>query len=272
MCQYSEQSDIINCSTSLTWIWEYLEKHYNIESRGSHILDVAAINPKSDQKPIVFYKQFRAGFANNLRKRGDIITYKGGKKLPEDEAISPTFECAIMMWALEKLDPRLPAKVKKDFGFRMEGDISLIDLQTAVFQAVPGMIDELDDNTDTKAAHVSTEEPEASLCAFGPRGSRGTGSYRGRGTRGGGRPYRSPFNPRGQNGRADTNKICRVCRLAGKTEAVYRSHDIGSCFFFTKQDQTDLMAGLNSLQVDTVDTGADSPYYDLESEEQQATD
>jgi hypothetical protein len=49
-----------------------------------------------------------------------------------------------MMWALEKLDAILTSKVQKDFGFRMEGDTPPIDLQTAIFQAVPDMIQELD--------------------------------------------------------------------------------------------------------------------------------
>ena len=124
MCQPSEQSDITNCSTSLSWIWEYLRKHYNIESRGSHILDIVALNPKHGQKPLVFYKQFRNGFFNNLLKTGAKIMFKAGMILLEDETLSPTFECAIMMWALEKLDPRLPNKVKKDFGFRMEGNVT----------------------------------------------------------------------------------------------------------------------------------------------------
>ena len=258
MCQYSEQSDILGCSTSLTWIWDYLKKHYNIESRGSHILDVAALNPKPDQKPIVFYKQFRASVANNLRKRGDTVAHKGGRKLQEDETISSTFECMIMMWSLEKIDKRLPAKVKKDFGFRMEGETTLFDLQTAIFQAVPAMIEELDDNADIRAAYVYNDDEETSLAAFGPGGSRG--SYRGRG-RGG---FRRPG--RGQTGRADSGKMCRVCRLAGKNETVYRSHNVGSCYFFNRQERADLITGLNTLQLDENDTGADSPFYDMEEE------
>ena len=267
LCQYSEQSDVINCSTSLGWIWEYLQKHYNIESRGSHFLDIAAINPKPDQKPIVFYKQFRAGFLNNLRKSGDTIVFKASKRLTEDESLSPTFECTIMMWALEKLDPRLPSKVKKDFGFRMEGNITLMDLQTAVFQAVPGMIEELDETTDARAFNVETDESDnAMLSAFGPpRQTRGFGSFRGRGGRGPRRPFRPPFARSGQTGRADTADLCRLCRFAGKNESVYRSHNIAACKFFTEQDQADLLTGLNSLQLTSMaDTGADSPLYDME--------
>ena len=279
LCQYSEQSDILTSSTSLSWIWENLKRRYNIESRGSHLLDVASINPKPDQLPLVFYKQFKSRIFNNLRKKGDKVIYKGGKRLAEDEIISPTFASIIMMWALEKLDLRLPAKVKKDFGFRMEGDITLIDLETAVFQAVPGMIEELDGVADIKAATV-TGDAHPSLAAAGYRFPRNQG-FRGRGTM---RPFRPPFSRGGQGrggqtrggqtGRTDASKgSCRICRLAGKSESVYKSHHIGNCYFFTEKDQKDLMSGLNSLQLeDAVDTGPDSPYYGWEDEEGENVD
>jgi hypothetical protein len=262
LCQYSEQSDIMNSSTSFDWIWDHLCKHYNIESKGSHFLDVASMQPTPGQKPAVFYKRFRCGFLNNLRKKDEKIVYNN-TKLSEDEKISPTFESAIMMWALEKLDARLPSKVQKDFGFRMEGNITLIDLQTAIFQAVPGMIQELDNGTELRA--VQAEDEDAQLCAGGPRGGRGGGgggANRFRGGRGGNRGSRQPFPISRPAGNVDMKKGCRVCRLAGKTEAVVNSHKMKECFFFTPQDHADF-ASLNMAELEQErDTSADSPYYD----------
>jgi len=266
LCQYSEQADVMNSSTSFDWIWDHLRKHYNIETKGSHFLDVASMQPTPGQKPAVFYKQFRCGFLNNLRKAGDEILYNG-TKLSEDEKISPTFESAILMWALEKLEPRLPAKVQKDFGFRMEGNMTLIDLQTVILQAVPAMIEEL--NSDTELRAVQAEEDPihpvhpAQLSAGGPRGGwRGAGAAgRFRGGRGGNRGSRQPFPGSRPTGQADTRKGCRVCRLAGKTEAVVNSHTMKTCFFFTPEDHADF-ASLSMDQVEDRDTGANSPYYD----------
>ena len=68
-----------------------------------------------------------------------------------------------------------------------------------------------------------------------------------------------------------TSKFCRVCKLAGKLDAVFRSHNIGECFFFTKQDQVDLVASLNTAQLECqFDTSDASPYYNME--EEQATE
>ena len=64
--------------------------------------------------------------------------------------------------------------------------------------------------------------------------------------------------------RRDATKYCRVCKLAGKNDSVVKSHNIGDCFFFTSQDQADLVARLNTAQMEyEVDTSESSPYYDL---------
>ena len=127
------------------------------------------------------------------------------------------------------------------------------------------MIQELDETAEAKAMHVG--EAETSLAALPTRSQRGGGSTRGgRGFR----SFRSSSTRGGSQTRADGSKVCRVCRLAGKTENVYRSHNIGSCRFFTQQDQTDLMSSLNSMQLGSDrDTGIDSPYFDFEAEEEQ---
>ena len=52
----------------------------------------------------------------------------------------------------------------------MEGNVSLYDLQTAIFQAVPGMLDKLDSTADFGAAHAVTNTEsvdDASLAAAG---------------------------------------------------------------------------------------------------------
>ena len=84
LCFHSEQDDIVQNSTSMRWIQEYLQTHYDIESRGVHFLKLSKIHPKPGQSPQTFYKQFRAAFADNLRKRGDQVEHLG-VGLTEDE-------------------------------------------------------------------------------------------------------------------------------------------------------------------------------------------
>ena len=101
LCHYTEQDDIDTCSTSWQWIVNYLRQHYNIESRGEHFLDIAQITYSSETSHQVFYKQFRAGFLDNLRKRGDRLAFKNNQLLDADEQVSPTLEATIVLWALE---------------------------------------------------------------------------------------------------------------------------------------------------------------------------
>ena len=116
---YTEQDDIDQCSTSFDWIMKYLEKHYGIESRGAHFMDIALLVFKKGVPYQTFYKQFRASFLDNLRKKGDKLEYKGDEILTADEKMSPTLESTIVLWALERVDPRLPVKVKKLYGHQM---------------------------------------------------------------------------------------------------------------------------------------------------------
>ena len=144
LCFYTEQDDINNCSTSWDWITTYLRQHYNLESRGEHFLDVANIAYNSDIPYQTYYKQFRAGFLDNLRKRGDRLSYKNDLELTEDESMSPTLEATIVLWTLERIDPRLPLKVKKNYGHQMVGNQCLMSLQPTIFQNIGAMIAELD--------------------------------------------------------------------------------------------------------------------------------
>ena len=84
---------------------DYLKKHYNLESRGEHFLDIADVVFKPEMPYQTYYKQFRAAFLDNLRKRGDQLMYKNNTILTEDETMTPTLEASIVMWALEKIDP-----------------------------------------------------------------------------------------------------------------------------------------------------------------------
>ena len=111
---YTEADDIDQSSTSLMWIFDYLRQHYNITPKGANFLKITDHSFKSGMQPVVFYKQFRSSFINNLIKKNEVMTHKGGKVLTEDEGLSPSFEDTIVLWALEKIDVRLPRHVRKE--------------------------------------------------------------------------------------------------------------------------------------------------------------
>ena len=82
--------------------------------------------------PATFYKEFRASFLDNLRNKDEPVgTRKPGAKLKEDEVLSPSFEDAIILWTLEKIDPRLPMKVSKEYEHRLGQGTYLSDLHSS---------------------------------------------------------------------------------------------------------------------------------------------
>ena len=111
-------------------------------------------------------KQYRASFIDNLRKGGDKVLYKNDFVLTEDEKLSPSFENAIVLWTLEKIDPRLPSKVKKNYGHQMTGDTTLKDIQPIIFENIPLLIEEMDHTASVKSFATTAENGEADLNAM----------------------------------------------------------------------------------------------------------
>ena len=54
---YTEADDIDQHSTSVDWIFNYLQNHYNIQAKGSNFLKITDHTFKAGTLPQVFYKQ-----------------------------------------------------------------------------------------------------------------------------------------------------------------------------------------------------------------------
>ena len=180
-------------------------------------------------------------FVDNLRKQGDRIKYKNDLPLTEDEKLTPSFENAIVLWSLEKIDPRLPAKVKKEYGHQMTGDMTLRDLQPVIFENIKDLIDDLDQNQTAKAfASQVLDDGQPFLNAVASSNRNNTRSFR-----------PSTFKPRNLSYQSQkpqpqrnqflkkptiTDKFCRICNLAGSDPRIYTSHEIGNCSRLTIRD------------------------------------
>ena len=260
LCHHTENDDVTNNSTSMEWIIDYLMKHYGLMTKGANFMNIANNVYKQGVPYQTFYKEYRAAFVDNLRKQGDIVHYKNNFTLAEDEKLSPSFENAIVLWALEKIDPRLPLKVKKNYGYQMTGNMTLKDIQPVVFENIDLMIEEIDQAQASKAYALQVAESEAdpalNAVRFQPRpnvrGSRppfprNRNISRSRFSRG---TVRSKLN--------GSNKFCRLCHLAGSDPNVFSSHEIGTCSRLTIRDMDSLrnslvLNGMEALEVEDVE-------------------
>ena len=255
---HTEAIGVWNDSTSVEWIWEYLKRHYNIQSKGVNFLKVAQINYKSGELPQTFYKEFRTAMVDNLRKEGDAKNHlMPGSVMEADEVLSPTFEDAIVLWALDKIDSRLPAWVAKEYEARLDRTTHLIDLQSVIFQRVPSMLESIEREanlaalTTASAALTTSDEASTNCCAFTPyrgRGGRGRSSGRGRGygNFSGGGVQISPTT-----GLPRTPKFCMICFKNGKppNPSVYTTHNTAACNAFSTADRREMLAALQAMDL-----------------------
>lgn len=259
---YTEVPPIFGDSTSVDWIWEYIQRHYNIQSKGVNFLKLAQITYKSGENPQTFYAQFRAAMVDNLRKAGDAKNHlMPGARLEVDEVVSPTMDDAMVLWTLEKIDPRLPAQVAREYEGRLDKDTHLIDLQALIFQRVPAMLEAVEREAGLSAlAFASASAPPvggspttscspscSAFSSFRGRGGRGRSSGAGRGR--GGAPGGVALSP--TTGLPRTPKFCMICFKQGKPPIpkVYTSHNTVSCNAFSTSDRRDMLAALQAMNL-----------------------
>ena len=269
LCHYTENDDVTNHSTSLEWIFEYLRKHYGLMTKGANFMNISEHIFKTGTPHQTFYKQYRASFVDNLRKRGDRMLFKNNLRLEEDEKLSPSFENAIVLWTLEKIDPRLPSKVKKDYGHQMTGDTTLKDLQPVIFENITTMIDDLDQAQTTKAfaAQVIDDDDEPTLNVLSNRNRdkfRNSRSLPFKQRPSNRNPPFKNTNQRNQTQRPPTvtDKFCRMCNLAGSDPRIYTSHEIGNCSRLTMRDMESMRNALvlNGMITETNDEPTEPGY------------
>lgn len=251
LCHHTENDDVTTQSTSLQWIFDYLMKHYGLETKGANFMNISEHVFKQGTPYQTFYKQYRASFIDNLRKRGDAVLYKNDFILTEDEKLSPSFENAIILWSLEKIDARLPAKVKKNYGHQMTGNVTLKDIQPVIFDNISSMLEELEQSQTVKAFATDSQDPDPMLQAVDIQNKqrRSFKPFVQRSNRGSSRSTsnslpKSSYTSRNPSRQSASTKFCRICNLAGSSPQIYLSHEIGECGRLSKRDLESIKSSL----------------------------
>ena len=274
LCYYTEHDDITMQSTSLAWIFDYLSKHYGLETKGANFLKIASITYKKGDQHQTFYKQYRASFIDNLRKQGDLVKFKSEQALSEDEQLSPSFENAIVLWSLKEIDGRLPDKVRKNYGHQMTGHTTLKDLQPVIFQNISSMLEELDEISSSRALASIRLDQETKLNNINSRNNFRGKFQQNKTSQRNGKFTHKPSYPAGKSSAQtkspkfqDGVKFCRMCKLAGSDVKVFSSHEIGQCSRLTMRDLESLRDALvlNGMVTEEQDSSPpEEPVYFLQ--------
>ena len=246
-CYKSECYDITDRSDSLDWCWEFLMNRYDIQARGANILRIADKVFPPGGNYMTFYKEFRLMILDNLRLKGSKADPRvTGDKLAEDEKLSPTFEDIIIIWALERIDRRLPAKVRKDYEHRLFGDTFLWDLQAVIFQAIPALLEDLAKEDNYASALAATKSRSQPAAAAAPLHQLMLNASLARPSKGrfggkGGSKGADNSSTRGKVSAAGgpwTEFYCRICHKIKKQPAsVFTTHNTNQCSSISVEDR-----------------------------------
>ncbi len=237
--------DIINSSTSLDSVWQFIRKYYGFKQSESQFMKYSEIEWEKGERPERLYQRLVAHIQDNLLTRESTMTYHGAR-ITDNEIISPTLERLIVLQWMQLIHPRLPSLVQRTFAFQLQ-EKSLADLQPSICDNIDAFLAELQADEEFKSARSKLEEeiaeitisrsqsrPEKSSSRSMSTPSRGKQFYPGR------KSY--TFKPQGQ-------KSCRICKAEGRN---YLGHTLPECDFLSNADKKGLIP-IRATHVDDED-------------------
>ena len=106
------RNEIIKKSTSLSWIWQRIRKHYSFAHSEVNFLKLSNIKRQTDERYETFFQRIIAHLEDNLLTIESKLIHDGAAPTT-DEEMSPTLErLAVYLW-LALIDERLPAHVSR---------------------------------------------------------------------------------------------------------------------------------------------------------------
>lgn len=213
-CPMIPHNDIIRDCGSLNEVWQVVRLHSNIETSGALLNDTWNISRSSDETPQALYSRLKQAYDDTLILKNTLI-YKDAV-LADDEELSPTLHCTIILHWLNLLHPKLRDLVTQRFGTELRKK-TYAALFPEISRSVESMLRELNE--------------DATVCRFGEMSFRST------------RDYPSSSHARGSYPRSrgsyhssqSTQPKCQCdyCRLQGRSS--YNTHSIDDCLFLKRE-------------------------------------
>ena len=216
------RNDIIKRSTSLSWIWQRVRKHYNFSQSEVNFLNLVNIKLKSEERYETFYQRLMAHIEDNLLTVGSGLMYDGNAAT-EDEIISPTTDRLVVYMWLYLIDPRLPAYVGRVYAHDLQTK-TLKDIQPQLSQSMEALITELNAQEEI-SVHYTKSSFRRNTTTTKPN-----------------RDTRQQFKP-------PTSKSCIICKAANRK---YQGHDLSTCFYLSKFEKAEAARALQITLDDEV--------------------
>ena len=199
------RNDIVRDCGSLDEVWQKIRLYYNLQSTGSLLNECFNIKRQPEETPQALYARLKQSFDENLITRNGLTHVDG--KLTEDEEMSPTLHCTIVLLWLQLLHPKLRDLVTQRFATELRGS-TYAALFPEISRSIEMLLSEVDSECTLSCKNIST------------------GSFR-RGT-----PFRG--GKPSVSGRYQ-RRCCDYCKITGRR--AFNTHNIDDCLFLRKEAQ-----------------------------------
>ena len=210
------RNDILKKSTSLSWIWARIRRHYPFTKSEANFLKLHNIKRLENERYETFFQRIMSHLEDSLLTAGSNIQHDGAA-VTVDEEKSPTCErLGVYLW-LTLIDSRLPPYVSRIYGHELQSR-SLKDLQPQLADSIDSMLQEISAQKNIQVQYSrSYRQPRSSTTPS----------------------RKAPYAD------ASTNKVafpddkpqqCLLCKAEGRK---YIGHSIGSCWFLSKFDKVE---------------------------------
>ena len=227
--------EIINESTSLTFVWQTIRAYYGFQQSEVQFMSFAQIKWEgpSKERPERLYRRILSHLHDNLLKKDSKLKHND-QSPSQDETISLTVErLAVLRW-MELIDPRLPQLVARTFAYDLQR-MTLKDIQPQIANGLNGFLEELKrEDSQISYAALQVEEDIHSSRVYSKHPARS-------------RPARTSMQPRQHSHTKKSQygppkKQCRVCKAEGR---MFWGHDMGNCNYLGPAEKAEIVRSCN---------------------------
>ena len=208
------RNDSLKKSTSLSWIWARIRKHYSFTKSEANFLKLHNITCLENECYETFFQRIMSHLEDSLLTAGSDIQHDGAA-VTVDKEMSPTCErLGVYLW-LTLIDSHLPPYVSRIYGHELQSR-SLKDLQPQLADTMDSMLQVISAQENIQVQYSRSYQQHRSR----PTSSR-KATY-------------ADASPKKVKFPDDKPKQCLLCKAAGRK---YVGHSIGSCWFLSKFDK-----------------------------------
>ena len=251
--------DIINESTGNEYIDSRIRSMYQLKSTGAsafkYYRKTRSFNHAGSQTYQDFYYELRAVKYETLLKANQNSTFQG-KKITEDEVMSPSIQNSIVVDWLAGIDEDLVEEVEQYYARDLE-NVSLVDMQETIAQGLPALLGKIKTKKEIGSFRVQLEKQVSAGAVHQTQGGRG----------GGGRYNNAPRSQR-QAGQSQSfaprREPCSLCKSYGFTLRA-KTHSLKDCFALQSMQKKE--RGMLAMQINSTIDGTEMQDTEKEGEQ-----